>query len=168
MTPTDCPRARQLKGRKRGGLHHDHAARRCRFFATWAPRQCCDEPTTAALRRSCSQDHRTHGRCCGRRGSYRFEEAGVAAIATRCVSASVDYAAASCESVLHLSIWCTTLARPSAAVMGRLGRGRRAFILGCTGGARRAMRQVFSTQHGSSQLPDGNACCCMCARPGCT
>jgi hypothetical protein len=86
VTPTDGPGARQLKGRDRGGLHHDHVARRRRFFATWAPRQCCATPTTAAARRSWSQHHRTHGRYCCRCGSCRLEEAGVAAIAAPRVS----------------------------------------------------------------------------------
>jgi hypothetical protein len=86
--PTDGLRAQQLKGRDRGGLHHVHAVRRWRFFATRAPRWCCAEPTTAAPRYSWSQDHRTNRRCYYGRGSGRLEEAGLAAIATRCVSAS--------------------------------------------------------------------------------
>ena len=146
VTPTDGFRAWQLKGRECGGLHHVHAVRWWRFFATRAPRQCA----TLNLRRrhraaSWSQDHCTNRRCYYGCGSGRLEEAGRAAIAARRVSwkSQKTMSQQGCESVLHPSTWCTILARPSAAVMGQLRRGRRAFNSGCVGGARRAMRPVF-------------------------
>ena len=169
VTPTDGSRARQLKGRDSGGLHHDHVARRRRFFATWALRQCCATPTTAAARRSWSQHHRTHGRhCCGR-GSCRLEEAGVAAIAARRVSQKrlcQSKAARAC-SILRAGADCLGAAIGSGHGTTRT-RQARAVNSGGTDRAGLAMLPGFSVSRTLLMLSDGNAYCSACARPGCT
>ena len=97
---TDGPRAWQLNGRGRSGLHHVCAARRCRFFATWAPRRCCAVPTTAASRPLWDQDDTTPGKRHRGLESRRLEEEAVAAIAARRDLIVFHCVCADCKCVL--------------------------------------------------------------------
>ena len=112
VAATDGPRAWQLNGRDRGGLDHVCAARRRRFFATWAPRQCCTAPTTAASRPSWAQSHNTPGKRHRGLESRRLEEEAVAAIAAQRCFIVFHCVRAGCKCLLHASSCCAFLAQP--------------------------------------------------------